>query len=115
MRWWQDEVGSLEPTASIVSAVKGNDSFHPTMSIFCGIQCGPQSWDAHVYRQIAAVHDVFGIDSCATAALPLPLLQPDCLAPDCLVPDSRRRHGVQARRARSLERNRRRQPEVRSA
>ena len=85
----QDEVGSLEPTASIVSAVKGNDSFHPTMSIFCGIQCGPQSWDAHVYRQIAAVHDVFGIDSCATAALPLPLLQPDCLAPDCLVPDSR--------------------------
>ena len=63
MRWWQDEVGSLEPTASIVSAVKGNDSFHPTMSIFCGIQCGPQSWDAHVYRQIAAVHDVFGIES----------------------------------------------------
>jgi hypothetical protein len=59
----QDEVGSVEPTASINAAVQGNDTYHPTMSLFCGIQCGPQAWDSRVYSEIAAVHDVFGIDS----------------------------------------------------
>jgi hypothetical protein len=59
----QDEVGTVEPTASIAAAVKGNDSYHPTMSLFCGIQCGPQSWDAQVYSEIASAHDAFGIDS----------------------------------------------------
>lgn len=59
----QDEVGSVEPTASINAAVQGNDTYHPTMSLLCGIQCGPRAWDAEVYSQIAATHDAFGIDS----------------------------------------------------
>jgi hypothetical protein len=62
------QVGSVEPTASINAAVKGNDTYHPTMSLFCGIQCGPQSWDAKVYSEITAGHDAFGIDSCVPTA-----------------------------------------------
>jgi hypothetical protein len=61
LSWYiQDEVGALEPTATIAAAVKGNDSWHPTMSLFCGVQCGPMSWNSKVYSEIAAVHDAFG-------------------------------------------------------
>ena len=60
-----DEVGpgSMPVDAAVTSAVRGNDSYHPTFSLVCGVQCSGYS-NALNARRYAEQHQVSAVDSC---------------------------------------------------
>ena len=63
-----DEVGpgSMPVDAAVTSAVRGNDSYHPTFSLVCGVQCSGYS-NALNARRYAEQHQVSAVDSCTRA------------------------------------------------
>ena len=63
-----DEVGpgSMPVDAAVTSAVRGNDTYHPTFSLVCGVQCSGYS-NALNARRYAEQHQVSAVDSCTRA------------------------------------------------
>lgn len=59
-----DEVGpgSMVVDGAVTSAVRGNDSYHPTFSLVCGVQCAGSA-DSLNARRYAERHQVSAIDS----------------------------------------------------
>ena len=59
-----DEVGpgSMPLDTAVSDAVRGNDTFHPTFSLVCGVQCSGFS-DSLNARRFAEVHEISAVDS----------------------------------------------------
>ena len=59
-----DEVGpgSMAVDGAVTSAVRGNDSYHPTFSLVCGVQCSGSA-DSLNARRYAERHQVSAVDS----------------------------------------------------
>ena len=51
---------------ALTSAVRGNDSYHPTFSLVCGVQCSGYSNSLNA-RRYAEQHQVSAVDSCTRA------------------------------------------------
>jgi|EP01044_Picomonas_judraskeda_P003993 hypothetical protein len=59
-----DEVGpgSMAVDGAVTSAVRGNDSYHPTFSLVCGVQCSGSANSLNA-RRYAERHQVSAVDS----------------------------------------------------